>query len=213
MLGSPRICKIIRALQVAKHYWCSETAKCGDCAVWRFSHFAKSQKPPKARYSQILESQKPPTWRILKFCKVRNPQSGAFSKTQMLGNLRICEIIRTLQVAKHDWLSETAKCGACAAWRFSNSAKVRNHQSKRIFKFCKVRIPQSGELSKTPMPGNPRICEIFFKKLYKRLSAIDFQKLQSARIARFGDFQILQSQKKKTKVGHYQILQSQKPLK
>ena len=144
MSGNPRICKIIRALQVAKHYWFSETAKCGDCAVWRFSNYARRQTPqsgelssnsakseaPKAGNSQILQSQK--------------PQSGQLSNTPLSGNPRTCEIIGALEVAKHYWFSDTAKCGNCAAWRFLNFAHVRNPPNGGFSNFTKSETPQSG---------------------------------------------------------------------
>ena len=145
---------------------------------------------------------------MLKFCKIRNPQSGELPKTPMSGNPRMCVIIGALQVVKYYWFSETAKCRDCVAGRFSNSAKVRNPQSRGFSNSAKVRSPQSGELSNTLMSGNPLICEI--------TRALQVAKHDwFSEIAKRGEFTVWRfsnSAKSETpKVGDSQILQNQKP--
>ena len=118
---------------------------------------------------------------------------GNFQKRKFREICGFARIIKALHVAKHYWLSETAKCGDCAAWRFSNSAKVRNPQSVGFSKSATSEFPKAGNSRKRQCRGIRGFARL--KKLYKGLSAIDFQKLQSARIVRCGDSQILQSQK------------------
>ena len=94
--------------------------------------------------AKFCQSQKPPKWGIFKICKVRHPQSGKLSKTPMSGSPRMYEIIRALQVDKHYWFSETAKCGDWTARRFSNAVKSKNPPSWEFTNSATSETPKVG---------------------------------------------------------------------